>query len=223
MKDNFSRLLLGLTPLILILSQVSHAAPGPGTGGVDKIPLLDIYLGADPAVLEIKIVSPAEAAEILRIQALTDPDETDQLELAYLTGGAEARNRSSGKKKRGRGVGYLPVRAEPRNCTATAGNASVYWEDSKTATGERFRAGGLTVASRTMRFNSIVKITNPRNGRSVNARVNDAGPYVAGRDIDLSRGVSNAIGFGGLGKVSVQMVSCGSGGGRGHKRSHKKA
>lgn len=84
--------------------------------------------------------------------------------------------------------------------------ASVYWEGSRTANGEAFNPNGLTVASQTIPFGTQVLIYNPNTGLGVVATVNDRGPFVSGRDIDLSTGTANAIGFNGVGTVHTVVL-----------------
>ena len=70
---------------------------------------------------------------------------------------------------------------------AKSGMASVYaYSGSKTASGERADPGGLTAAHRTLPFGTHVRVTNSRNGRSVTVRINDRGPFVRGRVIDVT-------------------------------------
>ena len=63
--------------------------------------------------------------------------------------------------------------------------------------------GGLTAAHRTLPFGTKVKVTNKRNGRSVTVRINDRGPFVRGRIIDLTPAAAQALGFSGLAPVEV--------------------
>lgn len=88
-----------------------------------------------------------------------------------------------------------------------SGVASYYNRGRRTANGERFNPHGYTAASRTLPFGTRVRVTNPRNGRSVVVRINDRGPFVRGRDLDLAEGAARAIGMGGLARVSWQVVS----------------
>ena len=67
-----------------------------------------------------------------------------------------------------------------------AGMASIY-HGGKTANGERARATALTAAHRTIPFGTMIRVTNRRNGRSVIVRINDRGPFVAGRVLDVTR------------------------------------
>jgi peptidoglycan lytic transglycosylase len=87
---------------------------------------------------------------------------------------------------------------------AQSGIASVYsYKGSKTASGERAHPSGMTAAHRTLPFGSKVRVTNKRNGRSVVVRINDRGPFVRGRVIDLTPAAASALGFSGLAPVTV--------------------
>jgi len=86
--------------------------------------------------------------------------------------------------------------------------ASNYDEPQMTATGEVFNPMGMTAAHKTLPLNSYVKVTNPRNGKTVKLRINDRGPYIKGRCIDLSKAAFDTISAGesGLMTVIVQPV-----------------
>lgn len=73
----------------------------------------------------------------------------------------------------------------------------------RTATGEWFDARELTAAHRTLPLPCMVEVTNLENGRSVKVRVNDRGPFVQGRIIDLSRAAADRLGFSGRGTAEV--------------------
>ena len=98
--------------------------------------------------------------------------------------------------------------AMPTIASAQTGIASVYSE-GPTATGERVVASGMTAAHRTLPFGTMVRVTNTSNGRSVVVRINDRGPFVKGRIIDLTPGAAHAIGIAGLGSVTVDIVGKG--------------
>ena len=91
---------------------------------------------------------------------------------------------------------------------AQRGEASYYWHATKTASGEPFDPEGMTCAHRTLEFNTTVRITNLRNGRSVICRVNDRGPFTRKRIIDLSRASARAIGLiqTGVAQVSLEII-----------------
>lgn len=78
----------------------------------------------------------------------------------------------------------------------------------QTASGEIFDKRGLTAAHRTLPFGTIVRVVNERNARSVKVRINDRGPYSAGRVIDLSEAAAQRLGMldGGLVPVRVEVV-----------------
>src|SRR5215472_13283238 len=83
-----------------------------------------------------------------------------------------------------------------------SGIASVY-SYGRTATGERVRASAYTAAHRTLPFGTMVRVTNRRSGRSVVVRINDRGPFVRGRIIDMTPAAARAIGISGLGRVTL--------------------
>jgi rare lipoprotein A len=86
--------------------------------------------------------------------------------------------------------------------TMQSGIASVY-SGHNTASGEHMNPSGLTAAHPSLPFGSKVKVTNRHTGQSVVVRINDRGPFVKGRVIDLSPAAARAIGAGGLTQVSL--------------------
>ncbi len=94
---------------------------------------------------------------------------------------------------------------------AECGTASYYSSGARTANGEAYNPGGISAAHRSLPFGSIVNVTNQRTGRSVQVRINDRGPFIGGRIIDLSTGAKNALGMGGLAPVCIEVASYGSG------------
>jgi rare lipoprotein A len=91
------------------------------------------------------------------------------------------------------------------------GMASYYWQGQMTASGARFNPGGLTAAHRTLPFGTRVLVTNRNNGRSVTVTINDRGPFIKGRIIDLSRGAASVIGMTGSGVAPVSITVLGRG------------
>lgn len=83
--------------------------------------------------------------------------------------------------------------------------ASFYTEGQQTANGERFNTNALTAAHKTLKFNTMVRVTNTANGKSVDVRINDRGPFVAGRCIDLSRAAFTTIASASAGVASVKV------------------
>ena len=86
--------------------------------------------------------------------------------------------------------------------------ASFYGEDSETASGEKFNPNGLTAAHPTLPFGTRLRVTNVANGRSVIVRVNDRGPFVRGRAVDVSSSAAERIGMidQGVAKVKLDVI-----------------
>ncbi|SCE68643.1 rare lipoprotein A [Micromonospora viridifaciens] len=82
--------------------------------------------------------------------------------------------------------------------------ASFYDEGQMTANGETFNPNAMTAAHKTLPFDTRVRVTNPANGKSVTVRINDRGPYIDGRCLDLSRAAFAAIASTDLGAVTVR-------------------
>jgi rare lipoprotein A len=89
------------------------------------------------------------------------------------------------------------------------GIASVY-SGEPTANGEYAHASALTAAHRTLPFGTMVEVTNIQTGRSVVVRINDRGPYIRGRVIDLTPAGARAIGSSGLAPVTLTVLSVGT-------------
>ncbi|WP_188195791.1 septal ring lytic transglycosylase RlpA family protein [Nonomuraea sp. SYSU D8015] len=104
-----------------------------------------------------------------------------------------------------------PVKAEtkaakPRARVLASGScgASFYDEPQMTASGERFNPSAMTAAHKTLPLGSKVRVTNPNTGESVTVRINDRGPYIGGRCLDLSAAAFAAIGNKGAGVMRVR-------------------
>jgi rare lipoprotein A len=95
-----------------------------------------------------------------------------------------------------------PVLHHAHGSFASSGMASVY-SGGRTASGERMQFGAMTAAHRTLPFGTQVTVVNSHTGRSVTVRINDRGPFVRGRIIDLSRAAAHAIGVNGVAPVSL--------------------
>ncbi len=88
---------------------------------------------------------------------------------------------------------------------ALTGVASYYSEDQMTASGEVFDKSAMTAAHKTLPIGSKVKVTNLQNGREAVLRINDRGPYVQGRVIDVSEAAALALGFASQGVTNVHV------------------
>ncbi len=107
----------------------------------------------------------------------------------------------------------IEPKPEPAGVIRSLGNgvASYYgrrFHGRLTANGERFDMRAMTAAHKTLPFGSMVRVTNTRNGRSVTVRINDRGPFIRGRTIDLSRGAAERIGMiaQGHARVALELV-----------------
>jgi len=89
--------------------------------------------------------------------------------------------------------------------TASHGVASYYTEGTKTASGEKFNTLEMTAAHPTLPFGTKLRVTNVASGRSVTVRVNDRGPYVQGRVVDVSYSAADALGMVGKGVAKVKL------------------
>jgi peptidoglycan lytic transglycosylase len=113
-------------------------------------------------------------------------------------------------------VGLLLVAGCARNVRpggVEEGEASWYGPGlygHRTASGEVLRPGDFTAAHRTLPFGTCLRVVNLDNGRSVQVRVNDRGPFAAGRIVDVSEAAARALGMRGRGVVRVRLEGCGS-------------
>jgi rare lipoprotein A len=88
------------------------------------------------------------------------------------------------------------------------GMASVYcFRNGPTASGERSRPAVLTAAHKTLPFGTLVEVTNRNNGRSIVVRINDRGPFVDGRVIDLTPAAALALKLDGLAPVTLRVLN----------------
>ena len=114
-----------------------------------------------------------------------------------------------------RSAARMDRRAAPQEVGAGAGTmgvASFYggrFHGRLTASGVRFDSGAMTAAHRSLPFGTRVRVTHLGNGRTVDVRINDRGPYVGGRIIDLSQGAAGVLGMHGQGVASVKVTVLG--------------
>jgi len=93
--------------------------------------------------------------------------------------------------------------------TTTTGIASYYGKEfhgRKTANGETFDMNAMTAAHRTFPFGTMVRVTNLANDKSVTVRINDRGPFIKGRIIDLSYGAAKEIDLLSVGQVKLEVL-----------------
>jgi len=103
-------------------------------------------------------------------------------------------------------VQYIPGEDLTYNQTGIAGIVPVELNGSKTSDGEIFNSNQLVATSKTLPLPSIVKVTNLENGNSVVVRVNNRGPFVNTRIMDLSAAAAQQIGMNGTAKVQIQVL-----------------
>ncbi|GAA1696246.1 hypothetical protein GCM10009765_51870 [Fodinicola feengrottensis] len=108
------------------------------------------------------------------------------------------RSSSTGGSGSGSGDGGAPVTG------GSTCKASFYGDGQNTASGERFNPNAMTAAHKTLPFGTHVRVTNIRNNESVTVRINDRGPYVAGRCLDLSTAAFEKIASTGSGVITVR-------------------
>jgi rare lipoprotein A len=90
-----------------------------------------------------------------------------------------------------------------------SGLASYYKSGKRTANGERYNPNGFTAAHRSLPFGTKVRVTNLKTGKSVVVRINDRGPFIRGRVIDVSYGAAKALGLhrSGVARVKVRVLN----------------
>lgn len=95
--------------------------------------------------------------------------------------------------------------ATPALADVEVGKASYYWQGQKTANGERFNPHAMTAAHRRHPFGTMVRVTNLHNNRSVVLRINDRGPFIRGRIIDVSKAAALHLAMTKSGVVKVKV------------------
>jgi len=100
---------------------------------------------------------------------------------------------------------FAPRRDGGATKIASNGVASFYTEGTETASGEKFNTMEMTAAHPTLPFGTKLRVTDVASGKSVTVRVNDRGPYVPGRVVDVSYSAANALGMVGKGVANVKL------------------
>lgn len=99
-------------------------------------------------------------------------------------------------------IAYITV----STAKAESGIASYYWQPQAVACGGRFNPNALTAAHKKLKCGAKVRVTNKRNGKSVVVTINDRGPFIKGRIIDLSLAAAKVIGMTGSGLAPVTVT-----------------
>jgi rare lipoprotein A len=105
--------------------------------------------------------------------------------------------------------GATAFQSEEADAGSQCGRASWYKMGVRTASGERMNANALAGAHRTLPFGTQVRVENLNNGRAVVVRINDRGPFVKGRVIDVTRAAAERLGFIGAGVARVKVTVVG--------------
>ena len=106
-------------------------------------------------------------------------------------------------------LGCVNARVAENSSSSMSGIASVYDRSSgeETASGEQLHEESLTAAHRTLPLGTVVEVTNSQNGRKAVVRINDRGPFVRGRIIDLTPAAARTLGFSEIAHVSLVILS----------------
>jgi rare lipoprotein A len=153
--------------------------------------LLAVALGAVSlaACAQSSVVSQKSATRVVR-QASLDQDRSTSMIKRRV---AATRKHSASRSDAGAGK------------AASHGIASYYTQGTKTASGEKFNTLEMTAAHPTLPFGTKLRVTNLSSGRSVTVRVNDRGPFVHGRVVDVSYSAADALGMVGKGVAKVKL------------------
>ncbi|MEV4564029.1 septal ring lytic transglycosylase RlpA family protein [Nonomuraea sp. NPDC049419] len=134
----------------------------------------------------------------------TDRPSTDRPSSADRDSSTGDRSSSAEQQPKSRPAKSQPTRPKLRVLSSGTCGASYYGEPQMTASGERFNPHAMTAAHKTLPLGSRVRVTNPRTGESVTVRINDRGPYIGGRCLDLSTAAFAAIGNTSAGVMRVR-------------------
>ena len=152
---------------------------------------------------------------VKRAQDAVDPKAGSQTQTAALTRRRHSQDRARftrwASRTKSRGVWYYPREEPDYDATGIASWYGADFHGKATANGEIYDMNSLTAAHKTLPMPSSVRITNLENGRSMVLRVNDRGPFVHGRIIDVSRRAAQLLGFhkSGTAKVRVAVLQAG--------------
>ena len=114
-------------------------------------------------------------------------------------------NRQSAARKHASSASDKTDKRAAGTADGSYGLASFYGHQSRTASGEKFNPQELTAAHRTLPFGTRVRVTDVATGRSVTVRVNDRGPFVPGRIVDVSSSAAETLGISGRGVAKVKL------------------
>lgn len=157
-----------------------------------------------PRVIEPRVATPAPMPLSL---PTPQPRQAEGLDVASVDTDLY-KHQKVGKTYTIMGKSYTPKHEPHYDVTGTASWYGDKFHGKPTATGETFNKNDLTCAHKTLPLNSILHVTNLENGKTLNCRLNDRGPFIGDRIIDLSQASAAALGITthGLGDVRVQYA-----------------
>jgi len=176
----------GLTQLEAPLIPAAHA------GKFIRLLAATLAAASLAACAQSSVVSQKSELRASRVASL-DQDRTASPAIRRRVAAARKHTRLAARKDAG------------ETWTASHGMASFYTEGTKTASGERFNTMEMTAAHPTLPFGTKLRVTDVASGKSVTVRVNDRGPYVQGRVVDVSYSAANALGMVGKGVTNVKL------------------
>jgi len=125
-----------------------------------------------------------------------------------------ANKKASYKKASKKAYGYKSAKKKSYSVSSGgsySGMGSYYWQPQRVASGGWFNPNAMTAAHKTLPFGTKVRVTNRNNGRSVVVTINDRGPYIKGRIIDLSKAAAKQVGMTASGVAPVSVTVLGRG------------
>ncbi|MFC0029626.1 septal ring lytic transglycosylase RlpA family protein [Micromonospora chaiyaphumensis] len=170
-------------------------------GTVGAVQLTSAEPAAEPAAVEAlpSTLAPTSASPSASPSLSPSPKATPSPTATRTQAASRSKTRTASPKPTAKKTTTAAKVVDSGSC-----GASFYDEGQMTANGETFNPDALTAAHKTLPFNTKVRVTNPANGKSVVVRINDRGPYIDGRCIDLSRAAFAAIASTDLGELTVR-------------------
>lgn len=177
-----------MTPLNLIASLAALAASAAFVSPLALGGSASSVAAASATSTAAQVASARSAQTASRSTARTAPAEKTAAKSAVKAENGEDADTSTGSTE---------------SAAATC-KASHYWEDTQTASGQPFNVNAMKAAHKTLPMGTKVRVTNPKNGKSVVVTINDRGPYIAGRCLDLTTGAFRKIANPSAGVITVR-------------------
>ncbi|WP_202803741.1 septal ring lytic transglycosylase RlpA family protein [Spirulina subsalsa] len=167
--------------------------------------------GKEEKEIEVAVVGQPESPPFAQdaVGAASRSEEKEEKVITRSPHAPRPQNTVSPQRRRtSEAVAYRPAPATSHLYRGVASWYGPNFHGRRSASGEIYNQNAMTAAHRTLPFGTRVRVTNLNNGRSVVVRINDRGPFIAGRIIDLSRGAAQEIGLirSGVAPVSVEVL-----------------